>query len=122
MDIGECAWTTRVNNHWPRRPEEFPRGLAETGGFGIRELKDELRSRHDPAYVPEERPPFTPLLFDLGYGEVFDAGLRDYGEFFVNLEYGWELLHRGALLLGRWGRVSVIGRFANAVQLKWEPT
>ena len=62
------------------------------------------------------------LLFDLPYGKVCDAGIRDYGEFYANLEYGWDLLHRPTVTMdGKPGRVRVVARFGNAVQLRWEP-
>jgi hypothetical protein len=78
--------------------------------------------------VPEDFPPGfadpgigAALLFDLEYGQIFDAGIQWYGEFFASLDYGWELLNRPLVLLdGVPGRVRVVARFANAVQLRWE--
>ena len=73
----------------------FPRGFSETSGIG------------------------STTLLDLKFGEIFDAGLEYYGEFYTNLEYGWKLLHEGAKLDGKLGKVSVVARYENAVQLKW---
>ena len=82
-----------------RRPEDFPRGSSETNTGG-----------------------FTRVLFDLPDGQILDAGLRDYGEFFANLDHGWELLHRREVVVnGKPGRISVVHRYLNMVQLKWTP-
>jgi hypothetical protein len=105
----------------PVGPDDFPAGFAETAGFTYLDLKDELAQRRDPAYVAAARPRFQQLLLDLDYGEIFDAGLHHYGEFFASLEYGWDLIHRRVALDGRPGSVVVVARYANAVQLKWRP-
>lgn len=74
----------------------FPRGFAETS--------DEV----------------TKIMFELEGEEIFDVGLQYYGEFFASLEYGYELLHRGMVKLdGKPGKISVVQRYENAVQLKW---
>jgi hypothetical protein len=67
--------------------------------------------------------PFTRIRFDLGYGDIEDVGIPDYGEFLVSLDYGWDLLQAQCV---PWdaerGRVSVVARYENAVQLKWSPS
>lgn len=79
---------------------DFPRGFAETG----------------------DGKTFKPIMFDIPYGDYFDAGIKYYGEFFANLEYAWELLHGGMVKVdGQPGKVSVVARFENAIQLKWRP-
>jgi hypothetical protein len=79
------------------KPSDFPRGFAETPGCIDQEFQ-----------------------LPLAYGEMFDAGIKYYGEFFVNLEFGWELLHGGMTSVdGRPGKLAVACRFKNAVQLKW---
>lgn len=76
---------------------DFPRGFAETG-----------------------RGPLPVFQLPLAYGEIFDAGIKYYGEFFANLEYAWDLMHGGMTKVdGRRGHLSVAQRYTNAVQLKW---
>lgn len=59
-------------------------------------------------------------MLDLEYGEIFDCGMKYYGEFMVSLEYAWDLMHGGMTSVdGRPGRLSVAQRYENAVQLKW---
>jgi hypothetical protein len=80
--------------------EKFPRGFAE----------------------PLERSEFRPVLLKLEGNDIFDAGIRDYGEFFVGLDYGWELITEQSVPFDdRPGEVVVAERFSNAVQLKWRP-
>ena len=58
--------------------------------------------------------------FDLVDGEIFDLGIRHYGEFVVNPATAEELLDGGMTKVdGRRGRLWVIERFENAVQLRW---
>ena len=83
------------------RPEDFPHGTSET----------------------RTKTGFTRVLFDLDYGGIYDAGIADYGEFFTNLEYGWDLLQQQRVPFDNGaGFITVAARYENAVQLKWHPS
>ena len=63
------------------------------------------------------------LGVELRYGQLFDAGLVHYGEFFATPEYAAELLNGGMTKVnGRPGSLAVVQRFTNAVQLQWRFT
>ena len=80
------------------RPQDFPRGTSETTGT------------------------FPRLRVELRDGQILDVGMEHYGEFIVNLDTAWELLHGGMTSLdGRPGKPTVVIRYENAVQLKWRP-
>lgn len=80
------------------------------------------RKELDPTYEIPQRPEFSTSYLDLKYGEIFDAGIQYYGEFFANLEFAWDLLHMGTVTLdGQPGTVRVVARYTNVIQLKWTP-
>lgn len=109
-----------------RRPgltaADFPHGFAETDHYPLLDRRDERIRQTDPSWPGTPRGLDAPLLFDLEYGEIFDAGIAHYGEFFASLDYAWELLERQT---APWddgpGRLAVAARFKNAIQLKWKP-
>ena len=104
------------------RPEDFPRGFAETDGRSYGWRRHYERHEQDPSYVIPPEPDFHPLMFDPKPGMLYDVGIDHYGEFITGLETGWNILHRETFTLnGTKGTVSVVYRFANGVQLKWRP-
>lgn len=105
-----------------RKPEDFPRGYAESDNYPLLDMRDERIRAHDPSWAGTPRGLNAPILFTLDYGRIFDAGIRHYGEFYAGLDYAWDLFKTQRVPWdNRPGRVSVAARFANAIQLKWEP-
>lgn len=91
MDLAAPAKTRKRSLTW----QDFPAGFAENS---------------------------HPRLFNLalGWGELFDCGMHDYGEFFANLEYAHHLLNGGMTSVnGRPGTLIVANRYLNAIQLRW---
>jgi hypothetical protein len=61
-----------------------------------------------------------PLLINLKHGQILDAGMKHYGEFYASPSYATELINGGMTHVdGRPGRVEIIDTLANAVQLRF---
>ena len=83
-----------------------------------------LTWEHFPRGFAEANSPRKRILVDIPYGQIYDVGFYDYGEFFTNLDYAWHLLYERSepmTQFGQPGQLSVVDRFPNAIQLKWRP-
>lgn len=123
-------WQLRQTETWhpvtpanQTRPGDLPRGFAETGMPGVVELAAESGSvRHQAILEETRRNGFPRLMFDIPDGRFYDAGIDGYGEFFCSLNTAAELLGRDVTTLnGKPGRVSVVYRYVNGAQMKWQP-